>query len=169
ASFRGRKGSFYEGGFRVPLIVRWTGRIKPGTTSDLVCGFEDWMPTLLELAGAASSTPRDIDGISFVPTLFGGTQPARPFLYRESPGYGGQQSVRVGDWKAVRQNLMPRPVKAKARVTIKTELYHLATDPTETTDVAAQHPEVVARLEKILREQHTPSRDFPLPALDQVR
>ncbi|MGH7960037.1 MAG: sulfatase-like hydrolase/transferase, partial [Opitutaceae bacterium] len=90
---RGRKGSYYEGGFRVPCIVRWTGKVKPGTTSERVTGFEDWLPTLLELAGAQKSTPADIDGISFAPTLLGRTQPERPFLYRESPSYGGQQCV----------------------------------------------------------------------------
>ena len=52
---------------------------------------------------------------------------------------------------------------------MKTELYNLATDPTESTDVAAKNPAVLARLEKILREQHVPSAEFPLPALDQVR
>src|SRR6185436_8194409 len=50
---RGRKGSYYEGGFREPCIVRWPGKIKPGSTNDRVTGFEDWMPTLLELIGAA--------------------------------------------------------------------------------------------------------------------
>ena len=160
---RGRKGSFYEGGFRVPTLVRWTGRIQPGTTSDRVSGFEDWLPTLLELIGALAATPPGIDGLSFAPTLLGRQQEPRPFLYRESPGYGGQQCVRVGDWKAVRQNLR---LSAARTATLKTELYNLATDPAEQTDVAASHPEVVARLEKLLREQHTPSPDFPLPALD---
>ena len=70
----------------------------------------------------------------------------------------------MGDWKAVRQNLRPRP---PATPTIKTELYHLAVDPTEQNDVAAQQPELVARMEKLLREQHTPSKEFPLPALDR--
>ncbi|MGH7959574.1 MAG: arylsulfatase, partial [Opitutaceae bacterium] len=79
---RGRKGSYYEGGFRVPCIVRWTGQIKPGATSERVTGFEDWLPTILELVGARESTPPGIDGISFAPTLLGRTQPERPFLYR---------------------------------------------------------------------------------------
>jgi arylsulfatase len=173
---RGRKGGFYEGGFRVPTLVRWPGRIAPGTTTARVSGFEDWLPTLLEVAGAAARTPRDLDGISLVPTLLGRAQEPRPFLYRESPGYGGQQTVRVGDWKAVRQNLRPRPAgkaaknaPAPAPGPIKTELYNLAADPTESTDVAAKHPEVLARLEKILREQHVPSAEFPLPALDSSR
>ncbi len=171
-NLRGRKGSFYEGGIRVPTLVRWPGHIAPGTTTAYVSGFEDWLPTLLEIAGAAARTPKDIDGLSLVPTLLGRPQAPRPFLYRESPGYGGRQTVRVGDWKAVRQNLRPRPAGKAAKAAsgpVKTELYDLAVDPAEATDVAAQNPEVVARLEKILREQHVPSPEFPLPALDRVR
>lgn len=162
---RGRKGSFYEGGFRVPTIVRWPGRIAAGTSQDRVTGFEDWLPTLLTLVGAEASIPRGLDGISFATTLLGGTQPARPFLYRESPGYGGQQGLRVDDWKVVRRNLRPRPAKGEGAMV--TELYDLARDPAETTNLAAAQPQVLARLERILREQHVPSAEFPLPALDR--
>ncbi|MCA9073079.1 MAG: arylsulfatase, partial [Planctomycetaceae bacterium] len=102
---RGLKGSLYEGGVRVPTIVRWPGHVPPGTTSDRVSGFEDWMPTLLDLIGEKTATPERIDGISLAPTLLGKTQEPRPFLYREFPSYGGQQSVRVGDWKAIRQRM----------------------------------------------------------------
>jgi arylsulfatase A-like enzyme len=152
--------------------VRWAGRIKPGSTSDRVTGFEDWLPTLLELVGAKDSIPTGLDGISFAPTLLGQPQPERPFLYREFPGYGGQQCIRVGQWKAVRQNLIARgKPKPKAKVPnpapLKTELYDLAADPTESTDVSAEHPEVVAKLEQLLREQHTPSQDFPIAVLDR--
>ncbi|MGH7821764.1 MAG: arylsulfatase, partial [Candidatus Binatia bacterium] len=84
---RGHKGSYYEGGFRVPCLVRWPGRIAAGSTSDRVTGFEDWLPTLCELLGARDATPAGIDGISFAPTLLGKSQPPRKFLYRESQGY----------------------------------------------------------------------------------
>jgi arylsulfatase A len=162
---RGRKGNYYEAGIRVPCIVRWTGRIKPGSTSDRVTGFEDWLPTLLELAGAAKATPKGIDGISFAPTLLGKRQPERPFLYRESAGYDGQQYLRVGDWKAIRTNLHPRAaVKDKTPGAI--ELYNLKDDPTESRNVAAQHPAVVARMAARLKEQHVPSKLFPIRALD---
>lgn len=164
---RGRKGSYYEGGFRVPCIVRWIGRIAPGTTSDRVTGFEDWLPTLCELAGARDAIPAGIDGISFAATLLGQTQTERPFLYRESPGYGGQQSVRVGPWKAIRTNLNPRP-RDQNKQPGALELYHLATDPAETRDVAAQNPDVVARLSAILREQHVPTKLWPIAALDAL-
>ncbi|HKP35537.1 MAG TPA: arylsulfatase [Pyrinomonadaceae bacterium] len=157
-NLRGRKGSLYEGGVRVPLIVRWTGRIKAGSVSDRVTGFEDWLPTFLELANIATK-PADIDGISFAPTLLGRMQPARAFLYREFPAYGGQQSIRVGEWKVVRQNL-------SAKTKTKTELYNLKDDPTEGTDVSAKKPEVLGRLTDLMRAQHVKSGMFPLPGVD---
>jgi arylsulfatase A len=163
-NLRGRKGSLYEGGFRVPTIVRWKGRIAAGTASDRVTGFEDWMPTLLELIGAKEAAPSDIDGISFAPTLLGQEQEPREFLYREFPAYGGQQIVRIGDWKGVRQSLMPR---GKAAPRMQIELYDLKNDPTESQDVADKHPEIVARIERLMKEQHVNSADFPLPALDK--
>ena len=164
--FRGRKGSMYEGGVREPLIVRWKGRIAPGANSDRVTGFEDWLPTLLDLAGAAAATPKNIDGLSFAPTLLGKTQPPRPFLYRESPGYGGQQSVRLGDWVGVRQALLP--TKANPHPTIRTELYNLAQDIGETNDVSALQPDVVGKIERIMSQQHVPSKEFPFPPLDSA-
>lgn len=161
--FRGSKGSMYEGGLRVPGIVRWRGRLAAGQVSDRVTGFEDWLPTLLELMGRQFDTPQGIDGISFAPTLRGESQPPRPFLYRESPGYGGQQAIRVGDWKGVRTNLMPRGKNINPGAL---QLFDLTTDPGEATDVAAANPEVVARLSQLMNEQHTPSAVFPITALD---
>ncbi|MEX0678590.1 MAG: arylsulfatase [Pirellulales bacterium] len=163
---RGRKGSLYEGGIRVPLIVRWQGRIRPNTTSDRTSGFEDWLPTILELIGARGSVPPKLDGISLAPTLLGETQPPRPFLYREFPGYGGQQSLRMGDWKAVRQNLIPKGKSAKGDRTI--ELYNLADDVGETRNVAAANPQIVEHMESIMRNEHTPSAEFPLKVLDEL-
>jgi arylsulfatase A len=155
--FRGRKGSLYEGGVRVPCIVRWKNHIAPNTLSERVTGFEDWFPTLLELIH--SPAPARLDGFSFAPTLFGKPQPARKFLYREFAAYTGQQSVRAGDWKALRQNLQKDQP-------IKTELYNLAKDNSETTDLAASEPAKLAELEKIMSEQHTPSAEFPIRTLD---
>ncbi|HVV99769.1 MAG TPA: arylsulfatase [Planctomycetaceae bacterium] len=162
---RGRKGSYYEGGFREPCIVRWKGHILPGTTSDRVVGAEDWLPTLFELIGAKDEVPRDIDGISFAPTLFGKSQEPRAFLYRESPSYGGQQCVRVGKWKGIRTNLNPNP-KAKNQEPGALELYDLASDPNESKNVAAENPEMVERLTKLMQEQHVKSELFPIRALD---
>lgn len=165
---RGWKGSFYEGGFREPCIVRWKGHIAPGSTSNRVSGFEDWLPTLLELTGAKGKTPGDIDGISFAPTLLGKEQESRPFLYRESPGYGGQQCVRVDNWKAIRRNLNPGP-KARDQMPGHIELYNLAADRSEKTDVAGKNPEVVTKLRAIMESQHVKSDLFPMRALDVGR
>ena len=161
---RGRKGTLYEGGFRVPMIIRWPGQISGGEVSDRVTGFEDWLPTMLELIGAKGSIPSGIDGLSFAPTLRGQRQEPRPFLYREFPGYGGQQCLRLGDWKGVRQNLNPRGRGAKPDLRI--QLFDLKQDPNETKDVAAENPDIVARMERRMREEHTRSELFPLPALD---
>ncbi|MEW6303486.1 MAG: arylsulfatase [Verrucomicrobiota bacterium] len=161
---RDGKGTLYEGGFREPTLVRWKGKIKPGASSDFVGGFEDWIPTLLDLVGAKSATPKDVDGISLAPTLLGKKQEPRPFLYREFPGYGGQQMVRIGDWKGIRQNLL----KPKVNPNLKIELYNLKDDPAETKDVAAQHPDIIAKIEKLMREQRTPSEVFKFPALDNL-
>jgi arylsulfatase A-like enzyme len=171
---RDGKGSLYEGGIRTPGIIRWKGNVKPGQVSDHVSGFEDWMPTLLELAGAKDSAPKTIDGISFAPAILGQKQPERPFLYREFPSYGGQQSVRIGQWKGIRTNINPRgsakksnPKAKAAQIDLHIALYNLETDPQETKDVSAEHSEIVAKMETLMREQHRPSVDFPFPALDR--
>jgi arylsulfatase len=165
AGLRGRKGSYYEGGFRVPYIVKAPGRTKPGSTSDRVVGFEDWLPTLFELAGMGEKSPPAIDGISFAPTLSGERQAPRPFLYREAPSYGGQQCIRIGDWKAIRTNLNPGP-SAKNQNPGSFELYDLANDPQEKRNLADERPEIIAKLAAVMKVQHHPSTLFPIKALD---
>jgi arylsulfatase A len=154
---RGYKGEIYEGGIREPLIVRWKGHVPANKTSTFVCGFEDWMPTLLDLAGATKFLPKTADGISIAPTLLGKNQEPRPFLYREFHGYGGQQAVRVGDWKLVHRQLTGTKQKPAAPTT---ELYNLAADPAERENVAAANLDIVAKLQKIMDAQHTPSKQF---------
>ncbi|UCD27398.1 MAG: arylsulfatase, partial [Planctomycetota bacterium] len=106
-SFKGFKRDLYEGGIRTPLIARWPGKIKPATISDHVSAFWDFMPTWAELAGV--KPPKDIDGISMVPTLLGqfDKQKKHEFLYWEwhhpSAKKYAKQAVRMGDWKAVRR------------------------------------------------------------------
>lgn len=132
----------------------------PTQTNDTPLAFWDVLPTLCELTGA--QPPAGIDGISFLSALLGtGPAKAREFLYWEFPAYGGQQAVIAGDWKAVRQQLQTGKVV--------TELYNLKDDRSESTNVAAKHPEVVARLEAILKREHTPSATFPLPAIDAAK
>jgi len=159
---RGLKGSLYEGGIRVPLIVKWPGKVKAGSTSDYRTGLEDWMPTLLDLVGAKTKAPKSIDGISIAPTLLGKKQKPREFLYREFTGYGGQQAVWVGEWKGVRQNMLRKNNKDP----LKIELYNLRTDRGEQSDVATKHPEVAARMRRLMKSEHKPSKDFPFGPLD---
>jgi len=192
---RGRKASLYEGGIRVPLIARWPGHVAPGSVTDHVAAFWDLLPTLAELTGA--QPPSAIDGISFAPTLLGrdDAQKQHPWLYWEFPGYGGQQAVRLGHWKAVRRGILrsgvARKVAQEGTVPLfgrrqstgsnspaekrdrppgaslpPLELYDLATDPGETHNVAAAHPAVLAQIENIMRQEHTPSTVFPMPPLD---
>jgi arylsulfatase A-like enzyme len=158
----GGKGDFYEGGFREPCIVRWKGHVAAGATSDRVTGFEDWFPTLLELIGEKAATPKKLDGISFAPTLLGKQQPPRPFLYREMLPCA---CVRVGDWKLIWPHLGKGSFRGNGQRP-RAELYNLAKDPRETTDVAADHPQIVAKLEQVGRQQHVKSELFPLPAFD---
>lgn len=159
---RGLKGSLYEGGIRVPMIVRWPGRVPKGTTSDYVTGLEDWVPTLLDLIGEKKAAPENIDGLSIADVLRGRKQNPRPFLYREFSGYGGQQAVWAGRWKAVRQNILRKNNKQPLRI----QLYDLKTDISESNDVAADNPDVVASLRKIMTREHTPSEFYPIKPLD---
>lgn len=150
--FRGYKRSLTDGGIRVPGIVRWPGVVKPGTVSDHVWAFWDFLPTACDLAGVP--TPAGLDGISIVPTLTGkGEQPKHDFLYWEFHENGFKQAVRHGDWKALR--LAPGgPL----------ELYDVAKDPGEATDVAAANPAVVAKVEAYLKTARTESKEFPVRA-----
>lgn len=143
--FRGAKGNLYEGGLRVPFIVRWPGHIAPGRVSHHLGYFPDILPTLAELAGA--ECPKDIDGISIVPELLGPQQAGRPqaqheFLYWE---LGNQTAVRQANWKAVRP-----------RANAPWELYDLDRDIEEKHDVAAAEPAVVAQLAAIAEKAHRP-------------
>lgn len=148
--FRGFKQDLYEGGIRTPLVARWPGRIAAGKTSDHVSAFWDFLPTMAELTGMPA--PADTDGISYLPTLLGrpAEQKKHDFLYWEYHSQGGRVAVRMGDWKAVRNG-----VKKNANAPL--ELYSLATDVAEAHDVAAEHPDVVARVREIMAREHTPS------------
>jgi arylsulfatase A len=155
---RGKMGSLYEGGIRVPAIIRWPGWVKEGSSTDFVSGFEDWLPTIMELVGGQETVPSNVDGVSLVPLLLGRELEPRPFLYREFPSYGGQQSVRVGDWKIIRQKM--------GYGNLDIELYNLANDIGEKNNVAAKNYEIVNHLSAIMESQHTPSEIFPLPSVD---
>lgn len=143
--YRGKKGTVYEGGLRVPFVARWPGRIAPGTKTEHLAYFPDLLPTLAEVAGA--TIPADVDGLSVAPTLVGRTtaQKKHDYLYWE---FLGATAVRQGTWRAV------KPPRATAW-----ELYDLAKDPSEANNVAAAHPAIVGRLAALAEKAHTPVRE----------
>ena len=148
---RGHKRMLYEGGTRAPLIVRWPGKIQPGTTSDLLTAFVDFLPTAAELSGLPA--PKGIDGHSIVPTLLGkGQQPQHESLYFEIYEPYFQQAVRLGDWKGYR-------LGTKAPL----ELYDLKADPVEKQNIAAAHPDIVRKIEAIMKAEHSPSPYYDAP------
>lgn len=166
-AYRGNKGSFYEGGIRTPLIVKWPGKVQPNSVSDLQVYFPDFMPTFAEMASAKDRLPARLDGISFVPTLRGNTRQVRhKFLYWENPDFdwsknvyrenGVHQAVRRGDWKLLRH-----------RQDQPWELYNLAKDPAETTDLAAQNPKMVAELAKLIARNRKPMPDQIEPEMPE--
>jgi arylsulfatase A len=146
---RGIKRDLYEGGIRVPMIANWPGNIAPGTTTMFAAAHWDWFPTLAELAGV--KPPPGLDGTSLVRTLQGKPQPAHEFMYWEFHERGFQQAARMGNWKAVRL-AKDQPL----------ELYNLADDPTEFTNVASKHPDVVAQIETYLKTARTDSPNWPV-------
>ncbi len=155
--FKGRKGSLWEGGIRVPMVASWKGKIKPGSKTDRISAFWDVFPTLSEVA-QAKDIPRT-DGISFLNPLLGKQAPKHEYLYWEFSSYGGQQAVRMGKWKAIRRNLIKKPDSP-------IQLFDLESDIGETKDVAAENPEVIEKIKKAMKDSHTNSKLFPFPALD---
>ncbi len=141
---RGIKRDLYEGGIRVPMIVRWPGKAPAGAVSHHVGYFTDFLPTAAELAGVKS--PDGIDGISFLPAILGQAQKQHEYLYWEFYESGTAQAVRMGDWKGI-----CKPFGGPM------ELYHLKDDPGEQHNLADHHPEIVARIRQAMEKAHTPS------------
>jgi arylsulfatase A-like enzyme len=152
---RGLKGSLYEGGIRVPMIARWSGKIKPGTVNKHVTYFPDVMPTLAELGGASEFVPDNIDGLSFVPSLLEKSgQEKHNFLYWEDANYERvapfgevagtrEQAVLINNWKAVRKS-----------PDSEVELFDLTSDIGEKSDVANDNPEIVKKVIEIMKNEH---------------
>jgi len=134
---RGRKRSMYEGGHRVPGILRWPGRVGPGSTSDQPVVGSDFFVTMLAAAGVAPPAGVKLDGANLLPLLAGGTVDRGVPLYWR---FGGRVAFREGDWKIVVDESLERP-----------ELYDLATDRSERHDVAAREPERLAAMMARLR------------------
>jgi arylsulfatase A-like enzyme len=150
---RGIKRSLTDGGIRVPMIAWRPGTIEAGTESKHVAYFGDWMATAAELAGA--KLPEQRDSISFAPTLLGkpAEQQTHEYLYWEFHERGfSQAALYQGRWKGIRERRIDAPVV----------LYDLQTDIGEQTDVAAQHPELAAKLDAYLKTARSNSPDWPV-------
>ena len=138
------KGFLREGGIRVPMVASWPGHITPGSESSHISAFWDILPTLCEIAGAAA--PPEIDGVSMLPALTGKSQQQEhEYLYWEFKP--GQQAVRMGPWKGFRGQI--------DKGDLDVELYNLDEDPTESNNVAEQHPEIVEKIENIMKTART--------------
>ncbi len=153
---KGYKRDLYEGGIRVPLLVRYPGKIIPGTTTSHISAFWDMLPTLAEIAGASYSHPTD--GLSMMPTLLGSSsQPQHEYLYWEFHEKGGRVAIRKDGWKAVKYDVLSAPNRPF-------ELYDLTNDIGETNNLAAAHPDIIDEMESILKEAHVPSSIFTFNA-----
>jgi arylsulfatase A len=154
ANLRGYKGSVHEGGLRVPCIVRWPGKVKAGAVNDTPGYFADWMPTLCAAAGLTA--PKSPDGENLWPVITGGTaKTARRPMVWVFPEYGGQVAVRIGDYKVLRRGL-------KTKTPGAWEIYNIAKDPAEKSDLAASHPDLVAQAKEILKRETAENAVFAL-------
>jgi arylsulfatase A-like enzyme len=171
-----RKGKtyHYEGGIRIPMIVRWPGKVKPGTVSSVSWYFPDAFPTLAEIAGVSGSVPKDVDGVSVLPTILGQTQPTlkdRPMYWVCYDHWGFQQTVRKGDWKLIRWtkkgprrhplgDVDPWP-EEQCRLH---ELFNLARDPGEEHNLVDKEPGRLNELTSLLNTEaaYRNHPDWPL-------
>ena len=144
APLREGKGRIYEGGQRVPLMVRWPGRIKPGATSDTVVGAIDLYPTILDALGLEKPSGHIVDGVSFLPVLKQTGKLDRDAYFTWFPHLIPAVSVRQGDWKLIRR-FEPHPDYPAVR-----ELYNLKDDIGETTNLAAKMPGKVKELDALI-------------------
>ena len=156
-NLRGGKRDLYEGGLRVPLIVYWKNKIIPGSKTNHISGFRDIMTTFADIIGIKK--PSHNKGISFLPTLLNQKQKKHEFLnwefqlsgsFQELPDGGFRQSVRLGDFKAVRYG-----------INSKTEVYNLKEDESETNDIANLHPKIVEKTEQIFLSERSDTFGFP--------
>lgn len=154
--YKGYKRDLYEGGIHIPMIAKWPNKIKAASSTDHISAFWDVMPTLAEITG--KKLDKNIDGISFLPTLLGKeTQKKHDYLYWEFHEKGGRTAIRKGKWKGIKYNVLKKPNQ-------RIELYDLENDPGEENNVASENPELVNELTKLMQEARTPSEIFQFAA-----
>jgi len=153
------KGNVNEGGIRVPTIATWPKKIKSGSKSDHPSTFYDYFATVCNIIGKEDPL-NPTDGISYYPTLIGKEQKKHDYLYWEFPAYGGQQAIRINQWKGIKKNLLKGPSEL--------QLYNLEDDPKELNNLAANYPEVVQKMESSMKKAHMKPtiKKFIIPALD---
>jgi len=138
--YREGKGSLYEGGTRVVALANWPGHIKKGATVNEVIHTVDLYPTLVNLAGGKPDKAKPLDGLDVWGTISEGKpSPRTEVVYNIEPFRAG---IRQGDWKLIWRTLLPESI----------ELYNIAEDPSETKNLAAEHPDKVAQLQKRANE-----------------
>jgi len=156
---RAGKGTLYEGGVRVPLIVRWPGKVKPASTSEALVASVDFYPTFLELAGAKRPKNQVLDGFSMVPALTENSFDPEREVFNHYPVYHHEQpmsAVRKGDWKIV-ENL----------VSGEFDLYNLIYDVNEMTDLKYSYPEKLEEMKTVLKKwQKETNAAMPIPNPD---
>ena len=156
-----------EGGMRVPCVVRWPGKVPPSSTCDELTTMMDLLPTFAALAGKALPPERKIDGHDIFPLLAGATDAKTPyeaFFYY----YMDQlQAVRAGKWKLHLQLAQRRTNLRDATKPSRVRLFDLQADIGETTDVSAEHPEVVARMERLAANARRNLGDRGMPGENQ--
>ncbi len=148
--YKGYKRDMYEGGIRIPMIVRWPGKIAPGTVSDQVWAFWDFLPTAADIAGVPFEN--NTDGISVLPAILGKKQKSHEYLYWDYAHVRGNfmQAARWGDWKGILYHK-----------TNTIELFDLKDDPGEINNLASTRPELVQQFKGILNKAYVPSADYP--------
>ncbi len=143
---RNGKGSCYEGGYRLPCIVRWPGKVPAGRVSDAIFATIDFMPTFAHLAGFEVPSDRRIDGIDQTDLLLGNRETGREHFYYNNAG------VRQGDWKYLKADAFFHGYAVEDDRKKFEELYNLKSDLGEQTNLAAEHPEKVAELKALMRQ-----------------
>ena len=165
ARFRGYKADIYEGGHRIPLVVRWPDRIRPGSSSGQLVGLSDLMATCAEAVGIALPDDAGEDSMSFLSVLEG-RQDARHRKVLVNHSINGSFAIRQGRWKLVLCPgsggwSLPRPGIDDVSKLPDVQLFDLAADRAETTNVQAEHPEFVAQLSALLADLVARGRSTP--------